>query len=90
MRVTDSIPKEKMMVFHKAAYEISKHELQEDISKGIKNSRSRNRDEPDEKAKLVNTFCDGYVWGMSTAMALVEAGIINIQTLEIKRKVKGE
>lgn len=76
------------MVFHKAAFRIAKDCLQEDVFVGAKKTLLENRDEPNEKTKLVNIFCDGYVWGMSTALALIEAGIIDIQTLKIQRKVE--
>lgn len=89
MKVTDIIPKEKLVVFYEAAYEIIKEHLQEDAAVGVTHSLLRNCDELDEKAKLVHTFCDGYHWGMSTAMALIEAGVLNIQTLEIQKKKGG-
>ncbi len=86
MKVTDSIPTEKLTIFHKAAFEIIKDCLQEDVTVGMKSSLLRTQDDPDIKAKLVHTFCDGYCWGMSTAMALIEAGILDIKTLEIQTK----
>lgn len=86
MKVTDSIPEEKMTVFHKAAFDIIKDCLKEDVAMGVNNCFPRNFDGPDEKAKSVSMFCDGYIWGMSTAMALIEAGILNMATLEIQKK----
>jgi len=86
MRMTDIMPKEKLLVFYEAAFEIIKEHLQEDAAVGSAHSLLRNRDELDEKAKLVHTFCDGYHWGMAIAMALTEAGIIDITTLEIQTK----
>jgi len=85
MKVTDVVPKEKLLVFYEAAFKIIKEHLQEDAGVGATHSLLRNRDELDGKAKLVNTFCDGYQWGMSAAMALIEAGILNIQSLEIQK-----
>lgn len=90
MTITDVITEEEMAVFYKAAFEIIKDHLQEDAATGATNSRLRNRDETDEKTKLTHTFCDGYRRGMAVAMALMEAGIINIQTLEIQTEAKEE
>ncbi len=90
MKVTDSIPAEKLTIFHKAAFAIIKDCLREDVAAGTKDSITRNFNNPDEKAKLINIFCDGYLWGMSTAMALIEAGILDIKTLEIKAEAKEE
>lgn len=33
---------------------------------------------------MVRMYCDSYRRGMTVVMALIEAGILNIQTLEIK------
>lgn len=90
MRVTDVVEEEKLAVFHQAAFRIAKDCLQEDVFIGAKKSLLGNQDESDIKTKLVNIFCDGYVWGMSTALALIEAGIIDMQTLEIQTKAKEE
>ena len=90
MKTIDSIPAEKLEIFHKAAFEIIKDHLQEDVAVGVTHSLSEGRDEPNKKRALVHTFCDGYRWGMSTAMALMEAGILNMTTLEIQTKEKNE
>ncbi|MBA7573426.1 hypothetical protein ES708_15223 [subsurface metagenome] len=85
MKVTDVIPEEKMMVFYEATLEIIKAHLKEDVAVGATKSLLKNRDRVDEKTKSAHTFCDGYHRGMAVVMALIEAGIINIQTVELKR-----
>ena len=89
MKVTDVIPKEKLMVFHKAAYEIIKNHLQENVATVTATSMlthlgTTNVDE--NTGKIVHISADNFIAGMSTAMALIEEGIINIQTLEIQKK----
>ena len=77
-----------MLAFHKAAFEIIKDCLQEDVAIGVAHSLLEGLDEPNKKTALVHIFCDGYRWGMSTTMALIEAGILNMEILEIQRKAK--
>ena len=89
MKIADVIPKEKLMVFHRAAFEIIKEHLKEEVAAMATISLTRNIDIVDGKTKAINIFCDGYCCGMSTAMALIEAGIINIETLEIQKKKGG-
>jgi hypothetical protein len=84
MKAIDVVSAETLAFFHKAAFEIIKDNLQEDIGVGATASLIRNNDKTDKKAQLVHTFCDGYHWGMSTTLALIEAGILNMQTLEIE------
>lgn len=90
MKITDKIPEEKLAVFYKAALDITKEHLQEDVAMGAMISLlehfgfdniSREKEE-----KLVHVCCDNYRRGMAVAMALIEAGIINIQTLEVQKK----